>query len=135
MINIENEIIDAVYKAVSQNHPGATVSSVYIKSVPSFPHVHIYEMDNATEPATVDNSHAENHAMLTYEVNVYSNLKSGAKAECRAIAATVDETLLALGFRRLSLQLTPNLEDATISRMTGRYSVVAGKDHILYYRS
>lgn len=135
MIDIENEIIDLVYKAIKATRGDVTVSSMYSRTVSKFPHVNIYEMDNAANRDTADSGSVENHAVLTYEVNVYSNKVSGAKAECRQIASIVDDALLTLGFNRLSLMPTPNLMDASVYRITGRYSVIADAKNTLYRRT
>jgi hypothetical protein len=69
-----------------------------------------------------------------YEVNVYSNKTKGKKSECKAIAALIDNELATLGFSRTMLQPIPNMDDATIYRMTGRYTAVISKDKKLYRR-
>jgi hypothetical protein len=69
-----------------------------------------------------------------YEVNVYSNKTIGKKSECKEIAAIIDEQMLALGFARTMLQPIPNLDDATIYRMVGRYSAIISKDKLLFRR-
>ena len=76
----------------------------------------------------------ENHVSVLYEVNIYSNKKVGKKAECREIAALIDERMLALGFTRKMLQPIPNLDDATIYRMVGRYSAIVSKNKVIYRR-
>jgi hypothetical protein len=73
-------------------------------------------------------------AAVTYEVNVYSNKQTGKKTECKNIAAVVDEILLAMNFTRSMLEPVPNMADATIYRMTGRYTAVISKDKKLYRR-
>jgi hypothetical protein len=67
-------------------------------------------------------------------LNVYSNKKSGKKSECKAIASLIDDEMAALGFSRSMLQPIPNMDDATIYRMTGRYRAVVSKDKIIYRR-
>ena len=134
MVNVENEIFDIVAKAVRAVYPGIYINGEYVKSPPKFPAVSIIEMDNSAYIKTQTSDSVENHAELMYEVNVYSNKKSGKKSECKSISTLIDNELAALGFSRIMLQPIPNMDDATIYRMTGRYRAVASKDNMIFRR-
>ena len=134
MINVENEIFDIVAKAVRNAYPDIYMIGEYVKSPSKFPCVSLVEIDNSAYRRTQTNSSVENHAELMYELNVYSNKKSGKKSECKAIASLIDNEMAALGFSRSMLQPIPNMDDATIYRVTGRYRAVVSKDKIIYRR-
>lgn len=134
MIDCENEIFSKVAESVRAVYPSAFVSSEYVRTPPKFPFVSLIEMSNTAYDRTQSSGGLENHASLMYEVNVYSNKKSGKKSECKAIAALIDSELATLGFSRTMLQPIPNMDDATIYRMTGRYTAVISKDKKLYRR-
>ena len=134
MVNIENDIFNIVATAVRKVYPDIFISGEYVKSPPKFPCVSLIEMDNSVYTSTQTSSSVENHAELMYELNVYSNKTSGKKSECKAIASLIDNELAALGFSRTMLQPIPNMDDATIYRMTGRYKAVADKDKKIYRR-
>lgn len=134
MINVENEIFDRVAKAVRKVYPDFHMTGEYVKSPANFPCGSLVEMDNSVYTRTQTSSSVENHAELMYEVNVYSNKKSGKKSECKAIIALIDDEMAALGFSRIMLQPIPNLDDATIYRMVGRYRGVVSKDKMIYRR-
>ena len=134
MINVENEIFNIVAKAVRSAYPDIYINGEYVKSPPTFPAVSIVEMDNSAYSRTQTSDSVENHADLLYEVNVYSNKQSGKKSECKAIAALIDNELAALNFSRIMLQPIPNMDDATIYRMTGRYRAVASKNNVMFRR-
>lgn len=134
MINVENEIFDRVAKVVRSVYPDIFISGEYVKSPPRFPAVSLVEMDNSVYTRTQTSDSVENHAELMYELDVYSNKKSGKKSECKAIASLIDNELAALGFSRIMLQPIPNMDDATIYRMKGRYRAVASKDKMIYRR-
>ena len=133
MINVENEIFDIVAKAVRAVYPGIYINGEYVKSPPKFPAVSIIEMDNSVYDKT-QTTNVENHVELMYEVNIYSNKKSGKKSECKSISTLIDNELAALGFSRIMLQPSPNMDDATIYRTTGRYRAVASKDNMIFRR-
>ena len=134
MIDCENEIYTRVEAALKKAHPSVVIRGTYVRTPPQFPFVSLIEMSNTTYDRTQTSGSLENHASLMYEVNVYSNKHSGKKSECKAIAALIDNELAALGFSRTMLQPIPNMDDATIYRMTGRYTAVISKDKKLYRR-
>ena len=128
MIDIENMVFNAVATDIRTEYPDSYVVGEYVKTPPRFPCVSLIEMDNQSYQRTEDSGGSENHASLMYEINIYSNKTTGKKAECKAIASLIDERMLALGFARTMLQPIPNLDDATIYRMVGRYSAVISKN-------
>ena len=134
MIDIETSIFDTVAKTVRAEYPKIFITGEYVKVPPKFPCVSLMEMDNQSYQRTEDSGSSENHVSVMYEVDVYSNKSVGKKSECKAIAALIDEQMLALGFARTMLQPIPNLDDATIYRMVGRYSAVISKNKVIYRR-
>lgn len=134
MINVESEIFNIVAKAVRNAYPQAYVVGEYVKSPSKFPCVAIVEMDNTAYDRTQTSGSLENHADVTYEVNIYSNKTSGKKSECREIASLIDNEFATLGFSRTMLQPIPNADDATIYRMLGRYRGVVSKDKKVFRR-
>lgn len=134
MIDIESEVFSVVSNAVKRKYPDGYVSGEYVKTPPMFPAALIVEMDNTVYEKTQTSDSVENHSTLMYEVDVFSNKKSGKKSECKAIASLIDNEMAALGFSRMMLQPIPNMDDATIYRMTGRYRAVVSKDKMIYRR-
>ena len=134
MINVENEIFNIIAKAVRKEYPSAYVVGEYTKSPSKFPCVSIVEIDNVAYDRTQSSGSLENHADITYEVNIYSNKTSGKKSECKLIASLIDNELATLGFSRTMLQPIPNADDATIYRMLGRYRGVVSKDLKIFRR-
>ena len=134
MINVENEIFNIVAKAVRTAFPGAYVVGEYVKSPSRFPCISIEEISNSAYDRTQTNGSLENHADVTYEINIYSNKTSGKKSECKAIASLIDNEFATLGFSRSMLQPIPNIDDATIYRMLGRYRAVVSKEKKVFRR-
>ena len=134
MINVENEIFSIVATAIRTEYPDAYIVGEYVKSPSRFPCVSIVEIDNTAYDKTQSSYSLENHADVTYEVNIYSNKTSGKKSECKAIAALIDNEFATLGFSRAMLQPIPNVDDATIYRMLGRYRGVVSKDKKVFRR-
>lgn len=121
MFNIEPEVYSHVSAALKAKFKGVSTSSEYVKSPAAFPHVTIIETDNYTTPAHLDSSDVERFSTVAYTVDVYSNKSSGKKSECKSIMAEVDAVMYSMNFTRLVMTPTPNLEDASIYRITAQY--------------
>lgn len=134
MINVENQIFTKVYDAIIAEYPNAFVTGVFVPVPPKFPCVYFTMTDNAYYRNSIDSSHMENHDAIEFDVEIYSNLSSGKKSECYNIAGIVDDVMSSLNFSRMSLMPIPNIADATIYRLKGRYRAVVGKDETLYRR-
>lgn len=134
MIDVENEIFSEISTVVRAAYPDIFMTGEYVKSPSSFPCVSLVEISNAVYRNSSTTSVEENHAAVTYEVNVYSNKSKSKKAQCREIMNVIDTRLAEIGFTRMMLEPVPNMEDATIYRMLGRYRAVVGEDHTIYRR-
>lgn len=134
MIDIENEVFTTIAKAVRKVYPDIYMIGEYVKSPPKFPCVSLVEMDNSAYDKTQTSGNLENHVSVMYELDVYSNKTSGKKSECKKIAALIDKEMAALGFSRTMLQPIPNMDDATIYRMKGRYMAVISENKTIYRR-
>jgi hypothetical protein len=134
MIDIESDVIRAVEQAVAQKRPDVAVYDMEIRGEAVFPCIVLYEADNYSLMSSRDTGSTDNHAQVMYELNVYSNLTAGRKRDCRAIYALADETLCRMGFTRMGTSPV-DMQDATIYRLTGRYSAVVGRDKMIYRRA
>ena len=134
MIDIESDVFAEVSKSVREVYPKIYFVGEYVRTPPTFPAAYLVEMDNRVYTDSQDTSNTENHDFLMYEANVFSNKSKGKKAECKAIMALIDNKMLSLGFSRTMLQPVPNMDDATISRMTARYTAVVDKNKVIYRR-
>lgn len=110
-----------IAQAVRSEFSGANVTGEYVRTPSKFPHTSIVESDNYTTISHRDSGSEEKYATIMYEVNVYSNNTSGKKSECRAILGLIDRMMYERNFTRIAMTPVPNLEDATIYRITARY--------------
>ena len=129
MIDCENEIYTLIVEALGDD---INVTSEYVKSPASFPHVSVVMTDNYTIENRYDTSMTDNLVEVTFEINVYSNKTNGKKTECKNILQTIDDLLYTMNFTRTAFTPVPNVEDATIYRLTAIYSVVT--DGQYFYR-
>lgn len=134
MIDAEIEIFANIQAAVKAEYPNAFVTGEYVAAPSSFPAVSIVEIDNAVYRNSQTELSHEYYAAVTYEINVYSNRKSGKKSECKDIVNIIDNAFAALNFTRRMLEPVPNQNDASIYRMLGRYRAVISDDHKIYRR-
>lgn len=134
MINVENDIFNTMVTKLREKYPDIFVTGEYVKAPSSFPCVSIVEIDNSTLIETKSSNENEEYATVLYELNVYTNKSKGKKAECKEIVSLIDTMFTSLNFNRIMLQPIPNLQDATIYRMLGRYRAVVSDNNIIYRR-
>jgi hypothetical protein len=133
MIDIETEVFAYVAERLRSQYTNIYVASVKKRFPSSFPAVQIVEMSNTVATDTSDSGSNENHADLMYEVNVYSNLTSGAKKQAKEIMSFVDDKFNELGFVRQLCEPIDN-GDTSIYRYVARYVGRASRDKIIYQR-
>ena len=134
MIDIESTIFERLSTLLRDNYDPISVYGEYVKAPASFPCVTIEEKDNYVLERTQSSEGIENHAVLMYEINVYSNKKTGKKSQCKDIFSLIDKEMQDMGFTRTMLNPIPNMDDATIYRMVGRYKAVVSTNKTIYRR-
>lgn len=127
MITLENEVTNAIDNALAVSYPGVFVTAGYMRSSSMFPCVQVVEIDTRVLERASTLSRIEVMATIVIEINFYSNRLPDKKEECKKLAALTDEVMEGLGFMRTMLSQTPNYEDATVYRMTGRWQKIQAK--------
>ena len=127
MISLENQVIDAIDRELATAYPSAVVTAGYVRSSSQFPCVQVVEIDTRVLERASTLSTIEVMATVVIEINFFSNKTSSKKEECKELAAITDEVMVNLGFMRTMLSHTPNYEDSTIFRMTGRWQKIQPK--------
>lgn len=127
MISLENQVIDAIDRELATAYPSAVVTAGYVRSSSQFPCVQVVEIDTRVLERASTLSTIEVMAAVVIEINFFSNKTSSKKEECKELAAITDEVMENLGFMRTMLSQTPNYEDSTIFRMTGRWQKIQPK--------
>jgi len=133
MIDLENIIFTKVATKLRETHPGIYVSGELDLNPAQFPCAYIEETDNYPLERTSDNATVENHAVLMYEVNVFSTKTVGRKSEAKSIFSTVSDVFEEMGFRRQTMQPL-NADHATKYRIVGRFVAVADHNGVIYRR-
>lgn len=133
MIDIETDIFNYIATALRSEYTGIYVTAEKRRMPSKYPAVQLVEMGNTVSADTSDSGSLENHADVMYEVNVYSNLVSGAKLQAKGIVGFIDELFLGLGFVRQLLEPIDNA-DASVYRYVARYVARVSKDKAIYQR-
>lgn len=134
MIDIENQVFQTIADAFRAEYPNGFISAEYVSKPSEFPAVFVMEMDNSVFLPGRDSADIENFANVMYQIDAYSNKNMGKKAECKRIIALIDKQFARLGFTRMFLNPIPNMDNATIYRITARYRAVVSKDNMIYRR-
>lgn len=137
MIDIETLVFNTVANAVQAEVPNAEIYGEYVEAPATFPCVYIVEDSNTTYEESLDESGTENHARISYEINVYSDKRIGKKSFAKRMMDIVDDAMQGMYFVRTFRGQTPNL-DRTVYRYTSRYEAIVSKgyqegDDIVHY--
>ena len=121
MIDIENEVYNIIANEVRTKYPKTFVSGDESLAPSTFPAVCIVQRDNPIDMSSADSGSIERVTSPMFEVNVYSNLKTGRKQEAKNIMATICDVMATMDMERTYCQPTPNI-DTSIYRIVGRFS-------------
>lgn len=134
MLDFNNEIFTAVATRVRNQHTGTTVTGEYTRKPSKFPAVTLDETQNVMVDRLEDSSNEEKYAGVTYRLQVFTNKRTGKKAEARAIFATADAEMRRMGFRRVTYTTTPEIYDSTIYSISATYEAVVSAAGYVYKR-
>ena len=130
MIDFSNEIFNAVATDLRSFYPGIKVVGENIDTPSSFPTVTIDETQNT--PVHMDSAVHNKYAQVQYRVQVFTNKKSGKRAQAREIYARVDEKLQTLGFYATSYSTTPAIYNSDVYCITAIYAGVIDRNGVVY---
>lgn len=120
MIDIETKIYSPIATALMAEYPDIFVTSEPVPTPGKPLVVGIVQQDNYMSANKLDNSGRERFATVMFQVDVYSNLKTGKKSKCKEVMDFIDNMLFSMNFTRLSLTPLPS-PDTGYYRYTARY--------------
>lgn len=130
MIDVSNEIFDAVAKDLRAAYNGIRVVGEYVATPTSFPCVTLDETSNTS--VFLDSGQQSKYAQVIYRVQVFSNRKSGKRAEARKIYSSVDEAMQRLGLYCVTYTSTPEIYNSEIYSITATYRAVVDRGGVIY---
>lgn len=133
MIDIENEVITLITDVLFANNISASVESVLNLNPPSFPTVCVEEIDNYVWGSSSDSGSVENHAYVSYEINIFTNDVAGKKQNAKSILDVIDVALSNHNFTRTS-KTSLSLDNGTKYRLIARYRAHVGANNTIYRR-
>ena len=128
MIDIENLVFDTVYNGLTSALSTMTldITNGYDEEKAEYPTVVIRETGNIPYRASATDESVENHARVTYEIEVYSNKKDTGRTECKTILNAADTIMQSMKFRRIHKNRPINI-NRTIYRQYARYEAIVEK--------
>lgn len=133
MIDIEDQVYQKIIDELKRLFPSIYCYKEQQSALAKFPCAIIEEADNYAYDKTQDSGSLENHAVVMYEVNIYSNKANGKKGECKQILQIIDKQFEKMGFTRISKVLM-TMNKATVYRIISRYQAVVSKNKEIYRR-
>ena len=132
MINIFNEVYTLLVNALALYDNKIETSSVYTNMPSHYPFVSLEEIDNSVYEETSDSCDIENHALIQFEVNIYTQ-NPQKKSKGDGIANVVDNLFKQYNFVRTTKNVLQDTNETTY-RIVIRYSGVVSKDSVIYRR-
>lgn len=138
MLDIENLVKDKLITALAVSYPGATVGSGYDEQSARYPYVEVEQIDSVPLRHTMTEPSSENHATLSFEINVYSNRQDTARSECMELMNAVDDAMTEMGFYRYHTN-KPLKRTRTVWRRYARYRGIVerpiedGQGNLVYH--
>ena len=130
MIDVSNEIFNAVAKDLRSAYEGTRVVGEYVASPTTFPTVTIDETGNV--PIHLDSATSNKYARVTYRVQVFSNEKSGKRRQARDIFNLLDDVLQSMGFVGATYTTTPAIYNSEVYCITATYEGVVDRNGTIY---
>ena len=132
MIDFSNEIFTKIANEVKAVHgKQVAVMGEYV-SVPSkFPCVTIDEISNI--PYKQD-SGSQKYAAVVYRVQVFSNKKSGKRAEARQIFKTVSDLMYEMNLMNRTYSPTPSIYSSDVYEIQATFEGAIDKSGMIYRR-
>lgn len=125
MIYTQNAIYTAIRSAVLASVPSANVTQTYSPTPSKFPTVFAREIGHFTPAQTQTMTNQQDVHETTWEVQIFSNLTSGAKEQAYKLMAAVKSALKALYFIEVSENPIDNA-NAKYYTLIARYRRVIG---------
>ena len=130
MIEVSNEIFNAVAPDLREAYKGIRVIGEYVATPPAFPCVTLDEINNI--PAHLDSAKHNKYAEVTYRVQVFSNKNGGKRSEAREIYNRADRKLQELGLFGVTYSTLPDVYNSEIYQITATYRGVVGENGVIY---
>ena len=131
MIDVSNEIFNAVASAVRAKHPSVAVIGENVSTPASFPTVAMDETYNV--PSQLDTASSERYAAVTYRVQVFC-AGEGKRAKAREIFNTVAETCHELNLMRKTFTTTPDIYNSSVYQISATFEADVRHDGMIFRR-
>ena len=130
MIDYESAIFNAVHPSVAPLCAKNGFKSVHTPTPTVFPTATLFEMGNVTDRVRKSTALNEDFAIVTYEAHVYAQTK----AKCREVFSELDNTMIRIGFFRMSGAYTPNQNNTKVFEYIARYQAEIDPNGTIYRR-
>lgn len=131
IISPEEILYTELAKVLRETYKGISVYNEEVEIPASYPCVTFVESSNVTYRNSFCGDSVDHNAMILYMVNIYSNLKTGGKQQCKEIANVVDIFMQNHGFYRNLDQPLDNL-NRSIKRRVVRYKGIVSPEGGVY---
>lgn len=129
MIDVSNEIFNAVAKDLRSLYKGITVVGEYVETPAKFPTVTLDEISNV--PVHLDSATMNKYTKVIYRSQIFMN-GTGKRKKAREIMDSLDKKLMSLGLTMKTYTTTPAIYNSEVYCITATHEGVIGADGMIY---
>lgn len=129
MIDISNEIFDAVAKSLRSVYQEITVVGENVEKPAKFPTVTIDEIRNI--PVHLDSAAVNKYARITIKTQTFCT-GSRKRQDAREIFNTLDNTMMGMGLFMKTYTTMPTIYNSEVYCITATHEGVVGVDGVIY---
>ena len=118
---VQEELLSGVIDILSEEFPGIIVSSEPGRFPQHFPFVSLMEVDSYTARGHIDSSGDERYVNVTYKADVFTDVKIGKNAQCRAIMNKIRSFMYSKNFYVEGMTIPTELESGDTYWMSARF--------------
>ena len=129
MIDVSNEIFNAVAKDLRSLYKGITVVGEYVETPAKFPTVTLDEISNV--PVHLDSATMNKYTKVIYRSQIFMN-GTGKRKKAREIMDSLDKKLMSIGLTMKTYTTTPAIYNSEVYCITATHEGVVGADGMIY---
>lgn len=129
MIDVSNEIFNAVAKDLRSLYKGITVVGEYVETPAKFPTVTLDEISNV--PVHLDSATMNKYTKVIYRSQIFMN-GTGKRKKAREIMDSLDKKLMSIGLTMKTYTTTPAIYNSEVYCITATHEGVIGADGMIY---
>ena len=127
MIDVENYVVDRVYRRFKDEPLKVKIHSTHVRSPSEFPCLMLYESASSTYDLIRFGDGIERYANVRFTAEICTNDRQGKKEKAKKILNVLDDEMQAMGFYRASRNYTFGTDESSVFIALATYRGLVGE--------